>query len=104
MTQRNLAIIGASYLQLPLIERAKELGYTTYYFTKKFNKEMGIKVTDYIKQTRIEYAKIMLITTTKSIQDISDSLHFGTRNYFSKVFRELTGISPAEFRENAGRR
>ena len=83
---------------------AKELGYTTYYFTKKFNKEMGIKVTDYIKQTRIEYAKIMLITTTKSIQDISDSLHFGTRNYFSKVFREITGISPAEFRENAGRK
>lgn len=83
---------------------AKELGYTTYYFTKKFNKEMGIKVTDYIKQTRIEHAKIMLITTTKSIQDISDSLHFGTRNYFSKVFREITGISPAEFRENAGRK
>lgn len=83
---------------------AKELGYTTYYFTKKFNKEMGIKVTDYIKQTRIEYAKIMLITTTKSIQEISDSLHFGTRNYFSKVFREITGISPAEFREHAGRR
>lgn len=83
---------------------AKELGYTTYYFTKKFSKEMGIKVTDYIKQTRIEYAKIVLITTTKSIQDISDSLHFGTRNYFSKVFREITGMSPAEFRENAGRK
>lgn len=83
---------------------ARELGYTTYYFTKKFNREMGIKVTDYIKQTRIEYAKIMLLTTNKSIQDISDSLHFGTRNYFSKVFREITGLSPAEFRENAGRK
>lgn len=30
--KRNLAIIGASYLQLPLIERAKEMGYTTHVF------------------------------------------------------------------------
>lgn len=30
--QKNLAIIGASYLQLPLIEKAKEMGYTTHVF------------------------------------------------------------------------
>ena len=41
---------------LTVEEIAKEMGYTTYYFTKKFYKEMGIKVTDYIKQARIEYA------------------------------------------------
>lgn len=29
---RNLAVIGASYLQLPLIEKARELGYTTHVF------------------------------------------------------------------------
>lgn len=29
---QNLAIIGASYLQLPLIEKAKEMGYTTHVF------------------------------------------------------------------------
>ena len=29
---RNLAIIGASYLQLPLIQKAKEMGYTTHVF------------------------------------------------------------------------
>lgn len=32
MMERNLAIIGASYLQLPLIETAKEMGYTTHVF------------------------------------------------------------------------
>ena len=30
--KKNLAIIGASYLQLPLIEKAKEMGYTTHVF------------------------------------------------------------------------
>ena len=82
---------------------AGEMGYTTYYFTKKFNKEMGIKVTDYIKQVRIEYAKVALITTNRSIQDISDSLQFGSRNYFSKVFHSIVGVTPAAYREMAGR-
>lgn len=64
---------------------------------------MGIKVTDYIKQARIEYAKIALLTTKKSIQEISDSLQFGTRNYFSKVFHEIVGMTPAAYREKVGR-
>ncbi len=81
---------------------AKEMGYTDYYFTKKFYKEKGIRLTDYIKEARIEYAKIALITTKKSIQDISDSLHFGTRNYFSKVFRDIVDVTPAAYRERMG--
>ena len=79
------------------------LGYSTYYFTKKFYKEMGVRITDYIKQTRIEYAKLELLVGTKSVQEISDSLQFSTYNYFSKVFKEMTGMSPAEFRRKAGR-
>ena len=74
-------------------------GYTDYYFTKKFRKETGVSLTDYIKQARIEYAKILLITTRTGIDEISDSLRFRTRNYFSKVFREIVGITPAAYRE-----
>lgn len=102
--QNSCDYIRANVLYPITVESiANKIGYTTYYYSKKFKKEMGIKVTDYIKQTRIEYAKIMLLTTTKSIWDISDLLHFGTRNYFSKVFHEETGMSPAEFREKAGK-
>lgn len=82
---------------------AQEMGYTTYYFTRKFYREMGIRVTDYMKRARIEYAKIALLTTRKSIQDISDYLQFGTRNYFSKVFHETVGMTPAAYREKAGK-
>ncbi len=34
-----------------------------------------------------------------SIDDISEQLHFGNRNFFSKVFKDETGSSPAQFRE-----
>lgn len=43
---KNLAIIGASYLQLPLIEKAKEMGYTTHVFAWAAN-DVGEKVADF---------------------------------------------------------
>lgn len=99
--QASCDYIRANVLKELSVEQiAKDAGYTIYYFTKKFYKEMGIRVTDYIKQARIEYAKIMLISTKKGIQEISDLLQFGTRNYFSKVFHEEVGMSPSEYREH----
>lgn len=43
---KNIAIIGASYLQLPLIEKAKEMGYTTHVFAWAAN-DVGEKAADY---------------------------------------------------------
>ena len=44
--KKNLAIIGASYLQLPLIEKAKEMGYITHVFAWAAN-DVGEKAADY---------------------------------------------------------
>ena len=43
---KDLAIIGASYLQLPLIEKAKEMGYTTHVFAWKAN-DVGETAADH---------------------------------------------------------
>lgn len=83
---------------LTLDKIAREVGYTEYYLTRKFRKEMGMKLLDYIKETRLEYAKVWLTTTNKTIQEISEQLQFGARNYFSRVFKEKNGVTPAEFR------
>jgi len=80
---------------------AKSVGYTEYYLTKRFQKEMGIKLLDYIKKVRISYAKVWLITNEKSIQEISEILQFTSRNYFTKVFKAQEGMTPAEYRERA---
>ena len=87
-----------AYKEISLESISSELGYSPYYFAKRFKKELGVKVLDYIKQVRIEYAKIELLSTNKSVDEISDLLHFGTRNYFSRVFKAETGVSPSEFR------
>ena len=50
--KKNLAIIGASYLQLPLIEKAKEMGYTTHVFAWAAN-DVGEKAADYFYPIRV---------------------------------------------------
>lgn len=77
---------------------AKRFGYAEYYFTQKFKKETGINLRDYIQQTKIERAKFLLRNSNLSIQQISDSLHFSSRNYFYTVFRKIVGVPPAEYR------
>lgn len=88
--------------ELTLEEIARHCGYAEYYLSRKFTKETGIKLSEYIHRVRIDAAKTMLLTTSKEIQEISEDLHFGNRSHFDRVFRQLTGISPARFREQGG--
>lgn len=84
--------------------RAKDLadlaGYTEYYLTHKFKEETGLSVNDYVKHAKIRRAKILLQSTDLSIQELSEQLCFSSRNYFSRVFFEIAGCTPSEFREN----
>ena len=75
------------------------VGYTEYYLTHKFKEETGLSVTDYIKFAKIERAKVLLKSTDQTVQDIAAALSFSTRNYFSRIFQEVTGQTPMEYRE-----
>lgn len=75
-------------------------GYTEYYLTYKFKEETGLCLNDYIKNVKVEKAKVLLKCTRMSVQEISEALAFGTRNYFSRVFAEITGCTPKEYRES----
>lgn len=86
---------------ITLTDIAKSVCYSEYYLTRKFQKEMGMSLRDYINRVRLEYAKILLISTEDSIQQISEKVQFGTRNYFTRVFRQQEGCTPSEYRERA---
>lgn len=102
--QKGCDYINANLLRPISVQSvAKEVGYSEYYFSRKFYAEKGIRLTDYINRCRVEYAKVQLVTTNKDIQEISDDLHFGTRNYFSKVFHAIVGVTPRQYRERAGK-
>ena len=86
--------------QIRAADLAALVGYTEYYLTEKFKKETGKSITSYIRDARIERAKILLQTTELSVADISEALAFNTPNYFIQSFRNVTGSTPAQFRRN----
>lgn len=93
------------YIEMNLGEkiRAADLaslaGYSEYYITRKFKEETGYFINDYIKFAKMERAMLLLQSTDSSILEIAGQLGFATRSYFSQAFREITGMTPTQFRE-----
>lgn len=69
-----------------------------YYFCEHFKKNEGLSFTAYVTQIRIEHAKTLLTETNLNVTDICRQIGFNTKNYFFKVFKDYTGLTPKEFR------
>lgn len=85
--------------EISIADLANNTGYTEYYFSHKFKKEIGNSVKEYVQKNKIERAKSLLSSTEKTIQGISDELAFSTRSCFYTCFQKMTGMSPTEYRK-----
>ncbi|MDX8338885.1 AraC family transcriptional regulator [Draconibacterium sp. IB214405] len=79
------------------LARKHNVGYS--YFRKMFKKYTGVSPGQYHLQLRIIRAKELLISTDKSIKEISLELGFQTIHYFSLIFKKKVGLTPTEFRK-----
>ena len=77
------------------VERLKKAGVSGQFFAM-FMLPQTIK--EYIRDRRLEEARVLLVTTNRSVQEISDELQIGSRSYFSVAFREKYGESPSDYR------
>lgn len=59
----------------------------------------GNTIIKLVTDRRIEKSKQYLATTSKSVSEISDLVGIADYNYFSRVFRKATGMSPKEWRK-----
>ena len=84
--------------ELRLDHLAKHVGYSEYYLSRKFKKEMGISISAYIKVVRVEHSKMMLVSSGIPISQIADILHFASSSHYSESFREVTGKTPQQYR------
>lgn len=95
------------YIELNISENvslqklASITGYTEYYLSRKFRKETGMSPSAYLTKIRVERACRLLVSTEKSIQEISDELRFCSPSYFSSTFLKNTGLSPSAYRGQA---
>ncbi|WP_319501695.1 AraC family transcriptional regulator [uncultured Draconibacterium sp.] len=88
---------AAQEFDLEELARQHNVGYS--YFRKMFKKYTGVSPGQYHLQLRIIRAKELLISTDKSIKEISLELGFQTIHYFSLIFKKKVGMNPSEFRK-----
>lgn len=58
---------------------------------------MGKKPGDIISDNVILEAKVLLISKTLSVQQVSDKLNFPNSSFFCKYFKSATGCSPRQY-------
>ncbi|WP_028610033.1 helix-turn-helix transcriptional regulator [Paenibacillus harenae] len=77
-----------------------ELGVSKYHFLRTFTRFVGMTPGEYLSRIRIEKAVGLLRQTDWSMEQIAASVGYSSGSYFIKVFRKLTGQTPAQFRSD----
>jgi AraC-like DNA-binding protein len=84
-----------------IVMLAKKIGISQNYLALMFRKKYGVTIQRYILNRRIENAKFMLEATDMQIKEIGTAAGFPNPQYFNKRFREITGVSPSEYRNKS---
>ena len=79
-------------------ELARMAGLSVRGFAKAFHRHQGVTPGHYLTQMRVRQAAEMLVHTHESLELIAEKTGFPNRHYLSRVFKRLTGDTPAHFR------
>ncbi len=84
---------------ITLSEIADRLNLTQEYLGAQFHRELGENFSSYIRNYRLSKAKELLIGTQLKQYEIAKKTGYTDAKYFARVFKECTGMSPAEYRK-----
>lgn len=79
---------------------ADAIGRSSSYVSKKFKKELGFNLNEFIMRRKLEEAKSLLAFTDKPLSEISEYLCFSSQSYFQNVFKKKYHITPYEYRKS----
>ena len=71
-------------------------------FTRLFTDELDISPQRFVKKKRIDKACVLLHHFDYSIDRVASETGFSDRYHFSKIFKQITGFSPAKYRKEFG--
>lgn len=86
---------------ISLQDVAGVLHYSEAYFCKLFRQCFGKNFTTYMAEYRIEKAKELLSNPVINVKEAGEEAGYRDANYFTKVFKRITGVTPSEYRMKA---
>jgi two-component system response regulator YesN len=82
---------------------AERLHLNPDYVGRVFRREMGVTFTDYLLGYRLQVAKKWLLETDMKVADIAERLRYNSSASFIRYFRKMEGMTPGQFRQQAGK-
>lgn len=97
----SIDYIAANYSnpELSVTEIADYLHFTSTYMNVLFKQEMKVTLKQYLSNYRLDKAKRLLENEYYKITEIAEKCGYANANYFAKVFKEMTDMTPAEYRK-----
>ncbi|MCT4605469.1 MAG: response regulator [Marinisporobacter sp.] len=90
-------ILQNYHLDLKLEDLSYQFAISSYYLSKLFKQETGSNFIEFLTEIRIETAKKMLLENIP-IKEIYKKIGYSDPNYFSRVFKKITGVSPRNYK------
>lgn len=87
--------------KLTLSEVADAVGLTPNYVGEIFAKRMGVSFNAYLMQTRLNYAKTLLVRGDCTVEEVAMLSGFGSQTYFSDCFKKQFGTTPTAVKKKA---
>ncbi len=93
-------MIALNYSSDISLSSISELFYVNAsYLSRLFKEETGCNLNKYITHVRIEVAKNLLKNTDEKICNIAERVGYSDSDYFIKVFKKSTGLSPNAYKK-----
>lgn len=64
------------------------------HLARKFKKETGYTISDYVNGQKVEAAKLMFQGGEMGVKEVAARLGFNSSSYFSTTFKKIAGVSP----------
>lgn len=96
--------IDLHFRETDIQSAADKTGLSRRRFNDIFKKQYGMTPGHYITNLKIDEAKSLLVDNGLSIQRIALLCGFEDHYYFCKVFKEMTGLTPTQFRKGQNKR
>lgn len=93
--------VEAHYMEpVTLEEIAGYMGFSRFYFTKFFKRNVGKTFLQFLNEYRIEKAKWILLNEDISAAEIVERIGIGSTKTYYRLFKEIVNMTPGEFRQN----
>ena len=88
------------YEKVRVEDICKTFGYSKSYLSYLFKEQCSVSLARYYNECQIEEAKRLIREGNRNFSQISAMLNFDNPQYFARVFKRISGLTPSEFKNS----